>query len=140
VVPRAGRESDSPVTPDGLELGGNTPQLRVEETDYAPPSLPPEDEDEEHGEELHDYIEDLPLTGEKRSFYNQNAILDTRATHNQAHHTQLEINMPRLRRFRHPYITRFGNGELERIYAGYRDGHYTWHALARELLSLMSVN
>jgi hypothetical protein len=84
VVPRAEREPDSPVTPDWLEPGGNTPPLQIEETDYAPPSLPTEDEEEEHIEELHDYIEDLhlPLTGEKRRFYNQNAILDTRATHN----------------------------------------------------------
>jgi hypothetical protein len=48
--------------------------------------------------------------------------------------------MPRLRRLRYTYITRFGNGELERIYAGYRHDHYTWHALARGLQPLMSVN
>jgi hypothetical protein len=48
--------------------------------------------------------------------------------------------MPRLRRLLHPYITRFGNGELERIYAGYRQGHYTWNALAKGLQPLMPVN
>jgi hypothetical protein len=131
VMPRAGRESDSPVTPDWLQQGGNTTILRVSEPNYVPPSLPPQDEDEEHRERFLDCIEDLPLNGEKRKFYNQNAILDTGATHNQAHHSQLQIDMPRLRRLLHLYITRFGDGELERIYAGYRDDHYTWHALAR---------
>jgi hypothetical protein len=36
VMPRAGREPESPVTPDWLELEGNIPPLRMEEIDYVP--------------------------------------------------------------------------------------------------------
>jgi hypothetical protein len=48
--------------------------------------------------------------------------------------------MARLGRLIHPYITRFGNGELERIYAGYRQDHHIWHALAKGLQPLMPAN
>jgi hypothetical protein len=134
-----GREPDSPIAPERIEFKQvATPPPAIEEPGYEFPAQEPGWDTEEYK-----YSEEIDVTqemwGRDRRFLNQRAILDSGATHNQANHTQINRDYLRTRRLAEPYLTRFGNSQLERIYAGFRDGHYTWHALSTGMQPLMSV-
>jgi hypothetical protein len=121
-VPRnEGRESDSPIPPDRIKFEQvATPPPGIEELGYEFQTQEPGWNTEEFK-----YPEEIDITpemwGRDRRFLNQRAILDSGATHNEANCTQINL---RTRKLAEPYLTRFGNAQLEMIYAGFRDGHY----------------